>query len=621
MLNEDLMDLPYRPVRLGSSEVTVEQCADGSILIDQKEPLGPYPDKLTERLVHWAQTAPERPFLARRPQTGEGWEQLSYAEALRQVCSLGQALLDRGLSRERPIMILSDKSFEHALLALAALHVGVPYIPVAPAYSLVATDFVKLRYLQDLCKPGLVFAEDGVLFGKAVGAVFPGTEFVVSARPPEGQAVTPFSDLLGTQATIEVDEAYSRVGLDTLGKIMFTSGTTGAPKGVMFPQRMLCSNRQQMVQNLPFLQDDPPVLVDWLPWHHTFGGTNNFGIVLYGGGTYYMDPGKPMPEQVAPTVDALREVAPTMYLNTPQGFSALLPYMRSDAALRENFFSRLKLIYYGAARLPVHIWAALDELAVQTLGERILILSGLGSTEVGPTPASTTWDPCREAIVGLPLPGVRLKLVPVNDKLEIRYASPCVSPGYWKQPELTRAAFDEEGFFRSGDAVTFIDPDRPERGLRFDGRIAENFKLLSGTWVDVGQVREHALAAFAPYANEVVIAGHDREFVSALVFPDMAACRELCPELRADAADDEIVASVGVRRHFQKALNDLAANAPGTARRVARIVLETEPPTLDNGELTAKSALSQAAVLARRSDTIAEIYRRAPSSRVIMTEP
>jgi feruloyl-CoA synthase len=617
--HDAMMDVPFRPIRLGGMEAFVERRPDGSVVYELKEPLGPYPTRLTERLEHWANVAPERALLARRTPDGKSWEYLTYKQAFDGARALGQALLDRGLSPSRPLMILSDRSFEHALLALAALHVGVPYIPVTPAYSLLAEDFAKLRQLAAVCTPGLVFAECGVQYGRALREVFGDVECVVADSLPEGRTASRVADLLNTPVTSDVDKAFNAIGPDTVGKIMFTSGTTGAPKGVIYSQRMLCSNRQQVAQVFAFLQDGPPDLLDWLPWHHTFGGTHNFGIVLYGGGTYYMDPGKPTPEAIGPTVQALREIAPAVYMNTPQGLASLIPHLQADKALREKFFSKLALIYYGGASLPEYIWAELDALAVRTIGQRVLIMSGLGGTEAGPTPMSAAWDPRRQAIAGLPVPGVKVKVVPVGAKLEIRFFGDCVTPGYWKDPERTAAAFDEEGYYRSGDAGTFIDPDRIELGLRFDGRIAENFKLSSGTWVNVAELRLSALNVFGLHARDIVIAGHDRDYLTALVFPDIEVCRALCEDLHdPNAGIEQIVNDPGVRAFFQKGIDKLASRQGGSSARIMRIVLEIEQPTIDNGELSAKSAISQRNVLDRRRGVVEELYSVPSTARTLV---
>ncbi|HSV45233.1 MAG TPA: feruloyl-CoA synthase [Ramlibacter sp.] len=601
-------DTPARPVRFGSPDCAVERAADGSIRLRLKEPLQPYPRRYTDRLVQWATATPEQVFLARRPPAGPSvgaWETLSYSRTLEQVRAIGQALLDRGLSAQRPVMILSENDFENQLLALACTHVGIPYVPVTPAYSLLSKDHAKLKFLNQRVRPGLVFASSAAAYGAAARAAFPEAELV--ATQADGSA-TPFAALLSATPGAAVDAAYAAITPEQVAKLLFTSGTTGEPKGVMLTHRMLCSNRQQLVQALPFCAETPPVLVDWLPWHHTFGGTNNVGLALYCGGSYYIDAGKPLADAVQPTVDALREISPTMYYNTPAGFAALLPHLQRDAALRERFFARLQLIYYGGAVLPVHTWAGLDEVAVKHMGQRVLIVSGLGSTECGPVPATTYWDPRREPMVGLPVPGVDLKIVPTGDKLELRARGDCVTPGYWNDPAMTAAAFDEEGYFCLGDAVTLIDPDHPERGLRFDGRIAENFKLSSGTWVHSGMLRTAAVAAFSPLALDVIVAGSGQAFVAALVFPDLAACRALAPGLPADASADTVLASAPVRARFQQLLDQLAASGTGSANRIVRVLVVAEPATLDNGEMTAKSAISAATVLRRRGDQVAALF-------------
>ena len=584
-----------RSIPLGSAEVVVDRRDDGAILLRSPHELGPYPRSLTERLVRWASVVPERRFIAQRDELG-AWRALTYAQALARVRAIAQALLDRKLSAERPLVILSDNDIEHALLALAAMHVGIPYVPVSSAYSLVSTDHAKLRYVMNLVTPGLVFAADREKFARAIQAAVPaGTEVISRAE---------FDPLEATAAKGAVEEAHARVGPDTIAKFLLTSGSTGQPKAVVNTQRMLCANQQMLVQALPSLRAPAPVLVDWLPWNHTAGGNHNFGIVLYNGGTLYIDDGKPVSGLIERTVRNLREVAPTVYFNVPRGYEALLPYLRGDAALRKTFFSRLGLLQYAAAVLPQPVWKAYEELAIESYGERVLWITGYGATETAPFAMCTNRGAARAGTVGLPVDGLEMKLVPAGDKLEARFRGPSITPGYWRQDELTRAAFDEEGFYRTGDAMRFADPADPQQGLEFDGRTAEDFKLTTGTWVSVGPLRARINAAGSPYIQDTVITGDNRDQVGALIFPNMEACKAL------DAAT--------LRRIFQDLLDRLARDSTGSSTRIARAIVLEQPPSLDASEITDKGSINQRAVLKARAALVEELYAEPPGARVVM---
>src|SRR5215472_547558 len=539
---------PIREVRLGASDVVLDRRPDGTIYVRSKDPLGPYAEKMTERLDHWAVVAPDRTFLAERA-PDKSWRRLTYAEARDQARSVGQALVNRGLSPDRPVAVLSANDLEHALIQFGALYAGIPYVPISPAYSLVSSDFAKLRHIIGLLTPGLVFAADGARFGKALQAALPGgTEVVVTANPIAGAAL--FARLTETHAGPSLDAAHSKVAADTVAKILFTSGSTGWPKGVINTHRMWSSNQAMACAYFRFLEEEPPVIVDWLPWNHTFAGNADMGMILYNGGTLYIDRGKPAPGFFEETARNLREIAPTMHFNVPRGFEMLVPYLRREPRLRKNFFSRLKLMYYAGAGLSQHVWDELEQLAIETCGERILMLTGLGSTETAPH-ALFAREAGRAGMVGLPAPGVELKLVPAEGKLDARLRGPNITPGYWRQEALTRAAFDEEGFYKLGDALRFVDGTAPSRGFMFDGRVAEDFKLATGTWVSVGPLRARLLSHFAPYVQDVVIAGHDRDYVSVLIIPNLDACRRISPDASPDTAPTQLLDSTPVRSLFK----------------------------------------------------------------------
>jgi feruloyl-CoA synthase len=606
-----------RDVRLGSLEVAIDHRPGGVVYLKNQHPLGDYARRITDRLIHWAAATPDRIFLAERGPDG-AWRTLTYGEALAQVRAVGTALLARNLSAERPLVILSGNDIDHAVMGLAALYIGVPYAPLSPAYSLISSDFGKLRHIIGLMTPGLVFASDGLQYDRAIQATVPVDVEVVVARNPIARARTGLlAALLSTPAEPAVDRAHDAIGPDSIAKILFTSGSTGMPKGVINTQRMLCANQQQLRTHFAFFQDEPPVILDWSPWNHTAGGNHNFNMVLYNGGTFYIDDGRPVPGAIEATVRNLREVSPTWYFNVPKGYAALIPYLRSDAALRRSFFRDLRILYYAAASMAQHVWDALDEIASETYGERILMLTGLGATETAPFALSAGKGMSAAGLVGLPTAGVELKLVPLGGKLEARIRGPNVTPGYWRQPDLTAAAFDEEGYYKLGDALRFADPEDATKGLIFDGRVAEDFKLATGTWVNVGPLRAAFIDHFAPLVQDVVIAGIDRDEIAALVFPDRAACQALCSELPAAASMAELLGHPKLREAFAARLHSLARTSTGSSNRIAAMLLLDEPPSLDRGEMTDKGSINQRAVLAHRAALVEELYATPRSPRII----
>ena len=611
------MNAPYRAVPLGGSlTAAFESRPDGATLVRSTEALQPYPARLTDRLLHWAAAEPDRTLVAKRV-NGGAWRRVSYAEAVAAARSIAQALLDRGLSVERPLAILSDNDIEHFLLAMGAMLAGVPYAPVSPAYSLLSNDHGKLRHILGVLTPGLVFAADGAAYAKAIDAVVARDVPVVLTRGAiAGRATTAFDELLATAPTASVDAAHAQVGPDTIAKFLFTSGSTKLPKGVINTQRMLTSNQQMILQCFPHLGQEPPVLVDWLPWNHTFGGNHNIGITVYNGGTLYIDEGKPTPALIGETLRNLREIAPTLYFNVPKGFEEIANALEADAQLRETFLSRVRMFFFSGAGLSQPVWDKLDRVAHAHAGERIKMLTGLGMTETAPFAVCANAHDVKSGHVGLPAPGVELKLVPHGGKTEVRYRGPNVTPGYWRNPEQTAESFDDEGFYGSGDAVKPMDAADPGRGFMFDGRIAEDFKLATGTFVSVGPLRAKLIAAGDPCVQDVVIAGLNRNEVGVLFFPRADACRALAG-LSADAPLAAALAAPAVRAFFQRVVDDAYASGTGSATRVARAVVLAEPPSIDRGEVTDKGSINQRAVLTHRAAIVDAMYD-APDASVLL---
>ncbi|MDP6831478.1 MAG: feruloyl-CoA synthase [Alphaproteobacteria bacterium] len=591
-------------------KVDVDRRDDGSLVLSSPHPLGQGVVQLGLYMRHWAQATPDQTFLAERhskPEDGD-WHELSFGAARSQADAISQALLDRGLGPERPLMILSGNSLKHALLTFGAMQVGIPVAPVSPAYSLMSQDFAKLRHIFDLVRPAMIYVESAAPFADALASLdLDGVELL--------EAGAAFEALLASQPGPAVEAAFDKVGPDTVAKYLFTSGSTGLPKGVINTQGMLCANMQQLQQVWPFLMERPPVLVDWLPWNHTFGGNIVINNALSNGGTLYIDGGKPAPGLIDITADNLRRASPSLYYNVPAGFAALLPFLEADAGLRDNFFRDLGLIFYAGAALPQDLWRRLEAVSIQSLGRAVPMVSAWGSTETAPMATSVHWAIDRAGVIGLPVPGTEIKMVPNGGKMELRVRGPNVTPGYLKQPDLTAEAFDEEGFYRIGDAGKFADPDDPVKGLVFDGRVAEDFKLTTGTWVNSGGLRLAALTAAAPVLQDVVVAGHDRDFVTLLAWPNLAGCRSVSGD--GDMDVEGAASSDTVAGHIRDGLGAYNGSNPGSSTRINRLLLMAAPPAIDANEITDKGYINQRAVLENRVGEVARLYVEAPDDGVI----
>ena len=581
----------FKMVNTIKVDIASEQRPDGSFLLHSKIPLSPFPYRLTDRMRQWSAHTPDRVFMGRRDPSG-AWKTLTYSQAFQMVQHLGQALLDRGVSVQKPLAILSGNSIEHALLALAAMHTGLPHSSISTGYSLRSTDFSKLRHALGLLDPGLIFVDDAKKYDKALQHTGEGIEIVTVINRGKKEGLTPFEAMLETTVTAGVERAYQAIRPETVGKILFTSGSTGLPKGVMNTHENISTNWQQITQTFPFLQEPGLEFLDWLPWNHTFGGNHNLGLSVFNGGSFYIDDGNPTPEGIDVTISNLRERNPTIYFNVPKGFEVLLPYFREDLQLARKFFSNLKMLFYAGAGMPQHVWDAWENLSLEITGRKVLIATGLGCTESSPSALFASEPDGFAGLLGVPVPGLELKLTPVGAKLEARYRGKNIFPGYWKQPELTSAVFDEEGFYCTGDALRFYDQTDVNRGLIFDGRFAEDFKLGTGTWVRVGLLRSQVIAAGKGMIQDVVVAGHDRNFISVIVFPAIEFCRKRFG-LSSQTDLNTIIQQDGVRQHLYKSLEELSLTTTGSSNFVRRAVFADFELSMDKGEITDKGTINQ----------------------------
>ncbi len=610
-ITDDFLD-----VDLAMPAVDVEQRDNGEILLRSPTPLAQHARHIAEYLQHWAQVDPSRTFLAERDGTGN-WQYLSYGETAQRTDAVSQWLVERGHNADRPVAALCDNCVNMALLKLGAMQIGIPFLPISPAYSLMSENFAKLKHVIGELKPSLIYVPSLVLFARALKALdLAGIEIIADATHPDFPDAIPIADLLSAKAGSDIAVRRDAVTPDTIAKILLTSGSTGMPKGVINTHRMMCANGTAVDQVWSFLGKKPPVLVDWLPWNHTFGTNFNFNQMLRHGGTMYIDAGRPVPGKIDTTLKNLREVQQTLLYNVPRGFDMLLPALESDDEFGRYVFEKLDVVFYAGAALPPHLWERLDTLAVKHRGKRLPILSSLGSTETGPVASFCHWPAADIGGVGLPVPGCALKLVPDGGKLEMRVRGANVTPGYYRRPDLTQVAFDDEGYFKLGDAVAFIDPERPERGLRFDGRVSENFKLSSGTWVQVSDLRLSAISAAAPVIQDAVVTGHDREEVGLLIFPNLEGCRKFCNA--PDASLSDLASRPELHAHLTATLGAFNAANPGTSRQIARVLIMIAPPSIDGNEITDKGYINQRAVLQGRAALVARLYSDEPQPDVVL---
>ena len=611
----------FRKIEWLERDIAVDRRPDGVIILKSRIALKPYEKHVPASLAKWAKEQPNRIWLAQRGGPDRQWRKLSYGEAKRTVDALTQGLLNLGLEPGRPVAILSGNSIEHALMTQAAMQARFPAAPVSPAYSLMSQDHVKLKYLFDLIRPAVVVVQDGPAFEKALKALnLDGVTVVHVARPCEGIKSIGFADLAATPVTKDVDELIAGITPDTIGKLLFTSGSTGMPKAVINTQAMMCANAAMMMQVRPRDPNAPQATyLDWMPWNYTMGGNALFNPVLIEGGTLYIDDGRPMPGMIEETLRNLHEISPTYYANVPAGYAALAAAMENDDALCRSFFRNLGLMAYGGARLPDDLYDRMQALAVRATGERIVFYTGWGSTETAPTSTGTYWNTERVGLIGLPFPGVELKMVPVASKYELRLRGINVTPGYFGQPDLTKAAFDEEGFYRIGDAGVFVDPEDPVQGIIFAGRVVEDFKLTTGTFVHVGSLRTDAIAAATPVVQDGLVTGQDRAFVGLLAWPNLHACRLIAGD--PDASYEDVVKHPDVRACLKSGLQAHNKSTEGaSSMRIARAMLMVEPASIDGNELTDKGYINQRAGVERRSALVERLYADPPGEDVIVLQ-
>jgi feruloyl-CoA synthase len=609
---DSLQQIPFKPIDFLSRDVSIERRADGTVILQSNHKLKPYERHVPAFLAKWAAEAPDRVWLAQRRGPSREWLKITYAEASRQVDAVTQALLDRGFGPDKPAMILSSNSIEFALLTMAAMQARAPVAPVSPAYSVMSQDHAKLKYVFELIKPGLVFVQNGEIYAGALAALdLDGVLLVHVDKPPPERQSLPWSELVATKPADAVRRSIEAIGPKTVGKFLFTSGSTGMPKAVINTQEMMCANIAMGQMSRTRRPEDPaPIQLDWLPWNHTMGGNATFQGTLAEGGTTYIDDGKPLPGLFEETLRNLREISPTSFANVPAGYAMLATALEKDDGLAKKFFQNLSSLAYGGATLPDDLYERMEALAVKHTGYRLPFVTGWGSTETAPTATTVHWASERVGLIGLPFPGVQLKMVPTGEpgRYELRLKSVIVTPGYFKRPDLTAQMFDEEGFYKIGDAGRFVDEHDPSWGLVFDGRVVEDFKLTSGTFVLVGTLRTAAIAAATPVLQDAVVCGEGRDHVGLLGFPNIAACRKVAGDDAMRLSNAELLAHPAVVETVAAGLARMNAQTRGSSMQVRRALLMAEPPSVDGHEITDKGYINQRATLERRKALVEKLY-------------
>lgn len=609
----DLKETPFLKIPILQPRVTMEKGNNGVIYIKSLDNLDPYPERLTERLIKWANEIPENTFIGQRDEN-EAWRRLTYGEAYAKVQAVGQYLLQKEVSTERPVIMMSSNTIEYAIMKLACMHIGIPFSPISPAYATKSKDYGKLKHCVELLTPGLIFVEDGKAFEKPLEVVANGVS--VLAVNNVFTEYDSFNDALATSITSEVELAYSKVTSDSIAKILFTSGSTGKPKGVINTHGNMLHNAQQNVQTFPFMANGGFHIISWLPWNHTFGGNSDFGLTLFNGGSLHIDDGNPTPKGIQKTVRNLRDIAPTIFYNVPKGFEEILPYLKEDKELCSHIFSRLKMFFYAGASMPQHVWDGLEQLAYDTIGKRLFIATGLGMTEASPSALFNTEFNSVPGRLGVPVPELEVKLVPDEDKMEARFKGKNLTPGYWRNPEVTANAFDEEGFYKTGDAIKIIDMNDISKGMLFNGRIAENFKLASGTWVNVGQLRAKMIKEGNGLLVDAVITGHDRNYIGAIAIPEMNYCRNLA-ELPESASIKEVVQHSKVIEALKNVLKSLGLKSTGSSTHIKKTLFADFELSLDKGEITDKGSINQRAILRHRDYIVQKIYKEELNQNIL----